>query len=63
MTTIKIIENGPALISTNDGSKIIIEANDGQLVTEKTAICRCGNSKNQPYCDGSHKSKTEQGDL
>jgi CDGSH-type Zn-finger protein len=24
-------------------------------IKEKTYICRCGKSKNLPYCDGTHK--------
>lgn len=26
-----------------------------EVIAGKFAWCACGNSKNQPYCDGSHK--------
>ncbi len=37
---IEATENGPYLI------KVEKEV--------RTALCRCGNSKNKPYCDGMH---------
>jgi len=33
-------ENGPYLVKV-----------DGEV---RTALCRCGNSKSKPYCDGTH---------
>ena len=50
---INIMENGPILVKgetsvTKNGKKI--------EVNEQYALCRCGQSKNQPYCDGTHKS-------
>ncbi len=44
MPTVKILanENGPNLVMV-----------DGKV---STALCRCGHSKNKPFCDGSHRS-------
>lgn len=51
-TEILIIDNGPAIIKGNfkvsRGSGKKIEA------ANQVALCRCGGSKNQPFCDGSH---------
>ncbi|MCK9612550.1 MAG: SDR family NAD(P)-dependent oxidoreductase [Bacteroidales bacterium] len=49
---IKIIENGPAVIK----GKCMLEDKNGQKTEteEVIAICRCGKSKNKPFCDGSH---------
>ena len=50
---INIIENGPILVKgettvTKDGKKVV--------VGENYALCRCGQTHNQPMCDGTHKS-------
>lgn len=48
------IKDGPLMLKGN----IEICAGTGKTVNrvEKTTLCRCGASKNKPYCDGSHKS-------
>jgi len=61
---IKILKNGPYLVSENIPlyEKIIIqkggvnEYKEGReiLQAEEYALCRCGKSKNAPFCDGSH---------
>lgn len=47
-----ITENGPLLIPASvnlkDASGKILKVNENKY------ICRCGNSKNKPFCDGSH---------
>lgn len=44
--------NGPLFVYGN----ITVKMQDGssQKKTKITAFCRCGNSKNKPFCDGSH---------
>lgn len=46
--------NGPLLVK----GPLEIIAGSGRALnrTTKTALCRCGASKNKPYCDGSHAS-------
>ena len=63
-TKIKILRNGPYIVSGNIplSEKIIIQKNEineykeGRDLpqSEEYALCRCGQSKTAPFCDGSH---------
>jgi CDGSH-type Zn-finger protein len=57
MTTVTIIENGPAIINAPEG--LIINGEE----KEKVAICRCGKTGNGPFCDGSHKKQIIKEDV
>ncbi len=50
---IKILDNGP-LVVTGD---IHLSDSAGNEYTnkEKIFLCRCGQSSNKPFCDGTHK--------
>ena len=50
---IKRAPNGPLLVSGN----LTIRNAAGRIAWQgtKTALCRCGASKNKPFCDGAHK--------
>ena len=56
---VSIQANGPLLF---DGP-LTIRYPDGrtEVRQEKTALCRCGQSGNKPFCDGSHKKAGFQG--
>ena len=49
---IQPLPNGPLLVTGN----LEIVSGTGRTTDKvaKTALCRCGHSKNKPYCDGSH---------
>jgi CDGSH-type Zn-finger protein len=51
--TIKLVKDGPLLLSGN----VTLKAGSGRLAWEgeSVALCRCGESKNKPFCDGSHQ--------
>ena len=59
MASIKItgLKNGPYEIS---GQTDLIELRDanGKVLSSKGTLhlCRCGGSKNKPFCDGTHAS-------
>jgi len=54
--TITLRPNGPLLVS---GPVRLIdhEGREFNLTgKEKFSLCRCGQSKNRPFCDGTHKA-------
>jgi CDGSH-type Zn-finger protein len=54
---IRLRENGPLVVS--GPIKIIDHQGNAFLIPEgkpSVALCRCGQSKNRPFCDGSHKT-------
>lgn len=53
LLNIEIAANGPILIKT----ECVIQHSNGTTETKKgtTALCRCGQSSNKPYCDGTHR--------
>jgi len=51
------LENGPYVIET-EGQPVTVEKN-GEIETldrPKVVLCRCGQSSNKPFCDGTHKT-------
>jgi uncharacterized Fe-S cluster protein YjdI len=51
-TKIEVRPNGPLFVY---GNVIITDVNGNETRNSKvTAFCRCGNSQNKPFCDGSH---------
>lgn len=53
---IRCRENGPLVV---EGQFELVD-HEGNVFTlpegkDKIALCRCGETKNRPFCDGSHK--------
>ncbi|ALD20103.1 (4Fe-4S)-binding protein [Hymenobacter sp. DG25A] len=49
---VEVSAGGPLLIS----GPVVVHTPDGQEHSHpRTALCRCGQSKNKPYCDGAHR--------
>lgn len=52
-TRISIMKDGPILV---DGEFIVTDSSGKQYKpTQMTSFCRCGHSKSQPFCDGTHR--------
>jgi CDGSH-type Zn-finger protein/uncharacterized Fe-S cluster protein YjdI len=51
---IKPLTDGPLLLS--GGVSLIAGSGRTAWRGEKVALCRCGESKNKPFCDGSHNT-------
>ncbi|MAM27779.1 MAG: hypothetical protein CMC13_02055 [Flavobacteriaceae bacterium] len=51
-TKIEVMKNGPLLVL----GAVNITHDDGreEQKQKRTAFCRCGQSMNQPFCDGTH---------
>jgi CDGSH-type Zn-finger protein len=61
MAAIKITvrKNGPYRVEAPEGSIELVDSEGVKYdLTGKTAfsLCRCGGSKNKPFCDGQHSA-------
>lgn len=50
---IKSIPNGPNVVETDEPLTCTIGSAEKDL-NAPVYLCRCGQSKNKPFCDGSH---------
>lgn len=51
---VKVAPDGPLLVNGN--FKIVTPSGREAYSGTRAALCRCGESKNKPFCDGSHKA-------
>ena len=53
-TKVQVLKDGPLML---EGTCTIVDRDGNETLKEgKVFLCRCGGSKNKPYCDGTHKS-------
>jgi CDGSH-type Zn-finger protein len=54
VTTIRLRQNGPYVVDSDDVR--VIDWNGAEYAIERrpVALCRCGASTKKPFCDGSH---------
>ncbi|MDO4263516.1 MAG: (4Fe-4S)-binding protein [Deinococcus sp.] len=50
-TTVDVRQNGPYFLRGD----LTIAAPQGEVKDTRAALCRCGASKNKPFCDGTHR--------
>lgn len=51
---IMVMVKGPLIVK---GDCIVVDESGNETIKNgQVALCRCGASKNKPYCDGSHKT-------
>jgi len=54
--TISLIGNGPIMV---EGPVTLLDADDNPIELEEGKaffLCRCGQSSEKPFCDGTHKA-------
>lgn len=50
--SVRTVPDGPLHVAGD----LTIRLEDGEILREnRAALCRCGASRNKPYCDGTHK--------
>ena len=55
MITIKVRQNGSLLVEGEDVKLIDWNGAEYYVPKKPFALCRCGASKEKPFCDSSHK--------
>ncbi len=51
---VKLHENGPIIFESKGEAKLKQNGNEKTIAGPTIALCRCGLSKNMPFCDGAH---------
>ena len=54
MATIKVRLNGPYLVDGDDTTVVDWNGNPYPIDRRPFVLCRCGQSKNKPFCSGMH---------
>ncbi len=54
MATIKVLQNGPYQVEGDDVTAVDTSGEKYALAKRPFYLCRCGASKNKPFCDGTH---------
>lgn len=55
--TIKVMDKGPLFVS---GNVEVVDAEGSRFETKQQfGLCRCGQSNNKPFCDGTHAGNFE----
>lgn len=48
-------QDGPYVMDLPEGTPFRLNGEERHLERAKLALCRCGHSRNKPFCDGTHK--------
>ena len=56
MTTIKLRTNGPYLVEGDDVTVTDWNGNEYKIEKRPFILCRCGQSKQRPFCDLTHRT-------
>ncbi len=51
---VKLLENGPIMLESKGEAKLTQNGQEKTITNPKVMLCRCGQSKNMPFCDGAH---------
>lgn len=51
---VKMLENGPIMLESKGEAKLTQNGEEKTVAGQMVALCRCGQSKNMPFCDGAH---------
>lgn len=52
---ITVRDNGPYLIRTDEIRVLDADGNELEWEGGSVVLCRCGQSSNKPFCDGTHR--------
>jgi CDGSH-type Zn-finger protein/uncharacterized Fe-S cluster protein YjdI len=56
--SLKIVTDGP--LELRGDITLKASFNDAGITASRLSLCRCGLSKNKPYCDGSHRNRFKE---